>query len=859
MEYIETYTEFLESGIITRSLGCLEFVCQDSYLHHQKGAELLGGKYLVTTSNSLGRVKVFDSSSSKEGKISSVLTVGRSPKIGSDDSMDLASIGVRAVYNKKRNSMIIYENDNTLVEYDLSTRRKIATGKTAHDVFDLLQMGDHLIAIEKEQDSYYMEILDWGDPGQIGIQAKETTMKVGATQALAITGQDKEYELLLEWSSSDNSILSVNQSGKVAAWKEGTATVTARVSDAVSASVEIRVTADNIIVPEKNVVTRKGAKSSNYSDNNYSAYGKVVNSYFVENEDQSLTRVEYIPDIGVQIENYSREYELLSANVIKEELPIFGGFYSGKTGNFLVFGQENASESDTVEVMRIVKYGKDWQRQGQASVKGANTYNPFVAGSLRMSETDDGKLYIHTCHEMYADSNGVNHQANMTYVLKEESMEIEQSYYDIKNIAQTGYVSHSFNQFVQTDGKYAFRVDHGDGFNTRAVTLTRCDLSGKITDVAYTLPLPIETLGNTDTGVSVGGLELSEGQCLIVGNSVDQSKKVTSGARNVFLTVTKKSLTSTRTIWLTNYASNSSTTARTPHIVKLNEEQFLILWEEYNSTTKAVSLKMAAIDGEGNLASEIVDTRLRLSDCKPIMTSDGLVKWYVTENDTISFCELNPYRLEAVKGEISISTEKDFDDFFKPEEKPGGIDKPTDRVPVSGDDQTTAPAPLKKNKTFTSGKLKYKVTASAKKNVPGKVVVTGLSSSGKKSSSINVKNKVSRSGYSYKVIAIGSSAFKNSAKLKKASLGTSIKSIPKNAFSGCKKLASLSAPGATKINQSAFKNCRALKKLTFRKKISVKKGAFKGCKKTIQVKGGSKKIVKANRTKLKKSGYKKFK
>lgn len=859
MQYIETSTEFIESGIITRSLGCLEFVCQDSYLHHQKGAEFLGGKYLVTTSNSLGRVQVFDSSSSKEGGISSVLTVGRSPQIGSDDSMDLASIGVRAVYNKNRSSMIIYENNNTLFEYDLATGRQIATGRTAHDVFDLLQMGDHLIAIEKEQDSYYMEILDWGDPGQIGIQAEGADMAVGTTQMLTITGHDKQYELLPEWSSSDTSILTVSQNGKIAAWKEGTATVTAKVADTVSASVKIRVTAGNAIVPEQNVVTRTGAKSSNYSDNNYTVYGRVVNSYFVENKDQSLTRVEYIPDIGVQIENYSRNYELLSTHVLAAELPYFGGFYAGKGGNFLVFGQKNESESDSREVMRIVKYSKDWQRQGQVSVKGANTYIPFDGGSLRMAETDDGRLYIHTCHEMYADKNGVHHQANMTYVLKEASMEIQQSYYDIMNIAQAGYVSHSFNQFVQTDGKYAFRVDHGDGYPTRAVTLTRCDVNGKITDVAYTLPLPIKTNGNNDTGVSVGGLELSEGQCLIAGNSVDQTKQATSGARNVFLTVTKKSLTSTRTIWLTNYASNSSITARTPHIVKLNEEQFLILWEEYNSTTKAVSLKMVTVDGEGNLASEIVDTKLRLSDCKPIMTSDGLVKWYVTENGTISFCELNPYRLEAVKGEISISTEKDFDDFFKPEEKPGGIDKPSDRVPLPGDDQKTAPAPLKKNKTFTSGKLKYKVTASAKKNVPGKVVVTGLSSSGKKTSSINVKNKVSRSGYSYKVTAIGSSAFKNSAKLKKASLGTSIKSIPKNAFSGCKKLASLSAPGATKINQSAFKNCRALKKLTFRKKISVKKGAFKGCKKTIQVKGGSKKIVKANRTKLKKCGYKKFK
>ena len=122
-----------------------------------------------------------------------------------------------------------------------------------------------------------------------------------------------------------------------------------------------------------------------------------------------------------------------------------------------------------------------------------------------------------------------------------------------------------------------------------------------------------------------------------------------------------------------------------------------------------------------------------------------------------------------------------------------------------------------------------------------------------------MKNKVSYSGVSYKVTAIGSSAFKNSAKLKKATLGTGIQSIPKNAFSGCKKLASVTAKGVRKINQGAFRNCKALKKLTLRKKISVKKGAFKGCKKTIKVTGGSRKIIKANVEKLKKCGYRKFK
>lgn len=149
-----------------------------------------------------------------------------------------------------------------------------------------------------------------------------------------------------------------------------------------------------------------------------------------------------------------------------------------------------------------------------------------------------------------------------------------------------------------------------------------------------------------------------------------------------------------------------------------------------------------------------------------------------------------------------------------------------------------------KGKTFTAGNFKYKVTTAATiegtKKTAGKVTVVGLSSAGKKKTSINVKNTVSvkSTGASYKVTAIGSKAFKNASKLKSATLGTNIKSIPASAFAGCKKLS----------------------KLSVKKTLSsVKKNAFKGCKKTIKVTGGSKKVNKANVKKLKKSGYKKFK
>ncbi len=189
----------------------------------------------------------------------------------------------------------------------------------------------------------------------------------------------------------------------------------------------------------------------------------------------------------------------------------------------------------------------------------------------------------------------------------------------------------------------------------------------------------------------------------------------------------------------------------------------------------------------------------------------------------------------------------------------------------TGNDTPQTPKPITKvigvaqGKTFTAGNFVYKVSAAAtitgtvKK--AGKVTVTGLSKTGKKKSSINVKNAVSASGASYQVTGIGSKAFRKAAKLKKVTLGTSVKSIPTSAFENCKKLTSVKATGVTKIGAKAFKGCKVLAKLTFGKKkvSSVKKGAFKGCKKTIKVAGGSKKVKKGNVKKLKKSGYKKFK
>ena len=129
--------------------------------------------------------------------------------------------------------------------------------------------------------------------------------------------------------------------------------------------------------------------SSNAGAQNYLGYGaqwaQPVKSYLYENAVGGVSRVEYYGN-AVIVEDYDSSYRFLSRKEIHSELPIWGGFFAGATSNFLIFGKENPSQSNSAEVVRIVKYSKDWQRQGSYSLNGANTTVPFDAGSVRCTD-----------------------------------------------------------------------------------------------------------------------------------------------------------------------------------------------------------------------------------------------------------------------------------------------------------------------------------------------------------------------------------------------------------------------------------------------------------------------------------------
>ena len=400
-----------------------------------------------------------------------------------------------------------------------------------------------------------------------------------------------------------------------------------------------------ITQPTEGMVTANEGQHDYTSYN--SRYGKPVNSYLFNNSNGGFTRVEYSSD-KIYIEDWSESFSLIQSKELEMELPIFGGFYNGENYNFIVFGQNNTEENNSVEVMRVVKYDKLWNRVGQCSVNGANTYMFADAGSLDMSESN-GKLVIHTCHEMYTYSDGLNHQANMTFVVDEGSMTVDNSWYEIMNI-KYGYVSHSFNQFVEASGDMIYRMDHGDAGSTRALVLTKAPINN-VTDVGEDNYVKLYDIGgesgNNDTGLSAGGLLLSDNNLLAVGNSINQesSEWNYNGIRNIFLVRTDTNLSTPTFQWLTNYNESSSIKVGNPYIVG-NDENNYILWEETNTDTNRTLIRIAKVDN--NCQPEKIYDGIygRLSDCEPILTDDGTLIWYSTNGKSLSFYKLDTSKLE---------------------------------------------------------------------------------------------------------------------------------------------------------------------------------------------------------------------
>lgn len=377
-------------------------------------------------------------------------------------------------------------------------------------------------------------------------------------------------------------------------------------------------------------------ESYNRNGYDYVTGSEPISSYLVW-EDGGYTRVEaYMGKLTV--ERYDEEFRFLSRRDIPLELPVFGGAYLGEDYNIVVVGAINGEERDDVEVMRVVFYDKNWERVEYASLYGANTMDPFDFGSMRFARKDD-MLLIHTCHEMYADTDGTNHQSNMSVCVDIATKEIVQSFHMVRE-NPFGYTSHSFNQFVLVDGDHLLTINHGDAF-PRSVVMCRTYISSEIPDqwkdpqridVFYIAP---STGHYNATGVNVGGFAASDTHYLVVGNSTSQAGGIDfyGNQRNIFITATPKddfSEEATTLIWITDYAEGSGVKVGNPHLTKLDDGRFFLMWRVDER------INCCFITQDGRLDGDVFELEGDLSDCAPVQRGDSLV-WYSTRSSAPVF------------------------------------------------------------------------------------------------------------------------------------------------------------------------------------------------------------------------------
>ena len=314
-------------------------------------------------------------------------------------------------------------------------------------------------------------------------------------------------------------------------------------------------------------------------------------------------------------------------------LPVFGAFYESADNYYVLSGQNNTDHDDSVEVYHVTKYTKDWKALGSCGLFGANTAYPFDAGSARMV-INGNYLFVRTCHKMY---NG--HQANVTFSVDTSSMNIVDKFTGVWNTSN-GYVSHSFNQFIQVDNGTLLGVDHGEGYPT-ALVLSKyvSDISSGNFQSGIATPcksLTFMSLVNDTsihynyTGASLGAFEYSDSAYLIAGTKDTDS---TATTRDVFITSMDKSSGETFTHFYSNYAGTDDS-ALTPHLVKTGNNSFILLWSNQGY------VYYTAVDGTGQQVGTTHKMAGNLSDCAPIV-SNGKAIWYTWKNQFNTFYEIS--------------------------------------------------------------------------------------------------------------------------------------------------------------------------------------------------------------------------
>lgn len=416
-------------------------------------------------------------------------------------------------------------------------------------------------------------------------------------------------------------------------------------------------------LPE-NVVELKSDKPpiesyANYANTvigGYDIYGRWANTVgnYLYEENANLVRVEAIDDYDkkedsrVSIKRYDSSGNLLEIKELPYQGEEFGGFYKGEEYNYLIFGNNNEEQNDSKEVIKVVKYDREFNELGTLSVNGAYTVYPFVVGSLRCAEIGQ-TILIHTSRQRYD-----GHQSQLTIAFNEDTMSLLNA--DDLGEFQRNHISHDFNQFAMADGSEFIVVDHGDAY-PRSIKVSWLRTEALEPEEGYTgegrrytmdremfslsktkeiLNIPGER-GANQTGVSIGSALHTANKVLVGVNRIDYSKATGFDSyditgkdvdkRDVVLYSLDKNTLETTENKYTDYTLDKNTTYTAPKMVKLDETRIMLIWNKLNLKSYKSVLQYLIVDENGNKLSEIKTLEdMKIADEAPIIYN-GKVVW----------------------------------------------------------------------------------------------------------------------------------------------------------------------------------------------------------------------------------------
>ena len=414
----------------------------------------------------------------------------------------------------------------------------------------------------------------------------------------------------------------------------------------------------------------------------FDRWGETAKSHVVKNNDGTYTAIDVTENIN--LETYNGDFSHKASFAIAKELPLFGAFYAGEEYNYIAFGQENLLEDNSREVIRIVVYDKNFAKLREISVSNCKTAIPFDASGCEMYENGEF-LVLHTSRSQYLDEYGARPQTQLTVIVDKKTWTVT----NMLGKFQYNHTSHALQEFVRIDSDKIVTANFSDAAPIRGAFIQELDFWGNVRSTQGIFNASGD-LGANCTGAMIGGLEVSDSGYLVTISSIYQSlptsftnttiEGIDRENRDVYVLWTDKNTRELLHTCLASYAW-SGYTASVPYIVKLDDGNFMVLWQKFSDAEEESStIEYAFVDGNGRQIGSTYSVTAQLSEsCKPIF-SDGRVIWYVNTDTGRDFYSLNavfPTAVEIVPETLAPEVEhneaSDSSDAVE-------IEKPNDNI-----------------------------------------------------------------------------------------------------------------------------------------------------------------------------------